>query len=198
MRTSVKSAVAFVATAAITLALAGCGGGDKSDDTSDPTTAAVTTEATPTADAAGTEDATTTEEAAEGSSDSKACSLLDNATISEITGSDFSQAVASDDGSGTCTWDNTASGGLSSVAVMLDTAGGVSYEENRAGAALIVDDVTDVTVDGADNAFTYMGGIIVAMDVDGEYVQVMFMSFDSTITDTTICVQLASEVAHNL
>lgn len=198
MRTSVKSAVALVATAAITLALAGCGGGDKSDDSSDPTNVATTTEAAPTSDAAATEEATITDEAAEGSSDSKACSLLDNDTLTAVTGADFSQAVASDDGSGSCTWDTMAAGGLSSVEVMLETAGGVSYEENRTGAALIMDDVTDINVDGADHAFSYMAGMVVAMDVHGEYVQVLFVTLDPAVTDTDITAKIASKVAGNM
>jgi hypothetical protein len=81
---------------------------------------------------------------------------------------------------------------------MLDTAGGTTYETNRTGTATIVDDVTDVTVDGADRAFTYLGGMVVAMDVHGEYVQVIFLTFDPAITDTTIAVQIASEVAGNM
>ena len=182
MRISVTSPVVLLAAAALTLALAGCGGGDSSDSTGDPGSVAATDEAMQPTTEAPTGDSSAGNEAADAST-SDLCQLLDNDTITSITGVDFSTAVATDDGSGTCTWDLTSTGGLAMVSVIATDSAGSSFTMNKDVAASMFDDVTDVSVAGAGEAFMYMGGVVVAMDLGGEYVQVMFMNFGNEVAD---------------
>lgn len=196
MRTSVTSPVVLLAAVALTLALAGCGGGDSSDTTGDPASAAVTDEAMQPTTEAPTGDSSAGDEAADAST-SDLCQLLDNDTITSITGVDFSKAVAADDGSGTCTWDLTSTGGLATVSIIATDSGGSTFTMNKDVAASMFDDVTDVSVACADNAFLYMGGLVVAMDLGGDYVQVMFMNFGNEVADASAPVKLAEEVAKN-
>ncbi len=196
MRTSVTSPIVLLAAVALTIALAGCGGGDAPESTGDPGSAAVTDEAMqPTTDAP-TGDSSAGNEAA-GASTSDLCQLLDNDTITSITGVDFSTAVATEDGTGTCTWDLTSTGGLAMVSVIATDSAGTTFTMNRDVAASMFDDVTDVSVAGADNAFTYMGGGVVALDLGGDYVVVMFMNFGNDVAGPSAPVKLAEEVAKN-
>ena len=196
MRKSVKSPVVLLAAVALSLVLAACGGGDSSKTTADPGSAAVTDGAMqPTTDAS-TGDSSAGNDAANAST-SDLCQLLDNGTITSITGVDFSTAVATDDGTGTCTWDLTSTGGLATVSVIATDSGGSTFEMNRGVAASMFDDVTDVSVAGADHAFTYMGGVVVAVDLGGDYVQVLFMNFGNEVADPAAPVKLAEEVAKN-
>lgn len=197
MRTSFRSSMAIVATAALTLALAGCGGGDDSGGkTVEPQiTASADDAALPTADGA-TAEATPDDDG--NASTSAACELLDNDTITAVTGVDFAAAVASDDSTGTCTWDLTDSGGFSLVSVTLDESGDASYEITKGVVTSMFDDVVDASIPGADHAFTYMGGAVVAMDFNGTYVQVMFMSFDANGSDPSIPNKLAEAVAKKM
>ncbi len=194
MRRSVQSPVVLLATLALTLALAGCGSDDSVDGSADPETAEVTEEATQAAAEEITEAAT--EEPAEAST-TRACELLDNDSISSITGADFSQAVATATPDG-CDWDLTNVGGLSMVSVLIDASGASNFSLTRDVASGMFDDVTDVSIAGADNAFGYMGDVIVAMDIDGVLVQVMFVSFEVEVSGTSIVADLAQEVANNL
>lgn len=201
MRKSVQSPVALLATLALTLALASCSSGDSSSKSSDPESAAVTDEAAQPTTAAST-DVNSTDAAAAGdgsttASTSDVCQLLDNDTITSITGIDFSQAVATDDGAGTCDWDLTSTGGMAIVSVMTLDNVDSSYEVNKGVAESMFDDVTDVSVPGVDHAFAYMGGLVVAMDFGGQYVQVLFMSLGAEETDPSVPVKLAEEVARN-
>lgn len=198
MRKSVQAPVVLLATVALTLALAACSGGDSSDKTTGDPTPAVTDEtATPTADDAGKDTSTADADADADASTSDLCSVLDNDTITSITGIDFSQAVATDDGAGSCDWDLTASGGLAMVSVMTLDEADSSFDMNKGVAESMFDDVTDVSISGADNAFTYMGGMVTAMDIDGTYVQVLFMSLGTETADPSVPVKLAEEVASN-
>ena len=197
MRKSVQAPVVLLATVALTLAMAACSGGDSSDKTTGDPTPAVTDEtATPTADDAG--DDTSTADASGGdASTSDLCSVLDNDTITSITGIDFSQAVATDDGAGSCDWDLTSTGGLALVSVMTLDEADSSYEMNKGVAESMFDDVTEVSISGTDHAFTYMGGMVTAMDIGGTYVQVLFMSLGTETVDPSVPVKLAEEVASN-
>lgn len=198
MRKSVQAPVVLLTTVALTLALAACSGGDSSDKTTGDPTPAVTDEtAMPTADDAGKDTSTADADADADASTSDLCSVLDNDTITSITGIDFSQAVATDDGAGSCDWDLTASGGLAMVSVMTLDEADSSFEMNKGVAESMFDDVTDVSISGADNAFTYMGGMVTAMDIDGTYVQVLFMSLGTETADASVPVKLAEEVASN-
>lgn len=197
MRNSVKSPIVLLTTVALTLALAACGGDDSAG-----TTVGQGTSATADETATLTTDTFTGDTSAgEGSTDastSDVCQLLDNDTITSITGVDFSQAVATDDGDGTCTWDLTSTGELAMVSVFITDNVNSTYEINRGVAETMVDDVTDVSVAGVDHAFAYMGGTVVAMDFGSTYVQVLFMSLGAETTDLGVPVKLAEEVASNL
>ena len=193
MRESVKSSVAVLATAVLALTLAGCGGDKADEKTAGATTAPVSNEALPpTPDVAASDD---TNDASE----SDMCALLDNSTITTITGVDYSAVVPADDGSGTCTWDLTSLGGASMVSVIAADTGGSTFQMNRDVAASMFEDVTDVSVAGSDDAFTYMGGWVLAMDLGGDYVQVMYMnmSLGEETTDPEVLTNLAEEVAAN-
>lgn len=200
MRRSVQSPLVLLAALALTLALAGCGGDEPGDKNADPETTAVvedvTPEATDDAAAATTDEAAATDDAAKAST-SDACRLLDNDTITSITGVDFSKAVPTETADG-CDWDLSESGGMSMVSVLIDTSGVSDFSVTRDVAGGMFDDVADVSIAGADDAFTYMGGVIVAMDIKGSIVQVMFMSFEAEAADESAAVKLAEEVASNM
>jgi hypothetical protein len=196
MRKTVKSPITLLAAAALTLALAGCGGDDSSGNTVDQTTSAVGDEtAMPTTDAS-TGDSSEGDDSGDAST-SDVCELLDTGTITSITGIDFSQAEVTDDGDGTCDWDLTSTGGLAIVSVIVSDNVESTFEISRGVAESMFDDVTDVSVSGVDHAFAYMGGMIVAMDFGGQYVQVLFMSLGTEATDADVPVKLAEEVASN-
>ena len=125
------------------------------------------------------------------------CDLLDKDAISKISGVDFSAASVEDDDTGTCSWDTMSAGGLSMVSVTRDESGDMSYALTRGVVEGMFDDTTDVSVKGADHAFSYMGGIAIGLDFNGTYAQVLFMTLDSSITDENIPVKLAEEVARN-
>jgi hypothetical protein len=184
----------LLAVLALTLALAGCGGDESGDKNADPETTAVVEEAAP--DSTDNAAAATTDEAAKAST-SDACQLLDNDAITSITGVDFSKAVPTATADG-CDWDLSDVGGMSMVSVLVDTSGVTDFTVTRGVAAGMFDDVTDVSVDGAKAAFTYMGGVIVAMDIKSSIVQVMFISFEGEATDDSTIVKLAQKVADNM
>jgi len=201
MRRSVQSPVVLLATLALTLALAACGGDESAGKKADPETPAVTDAAAqPTADTST--DAAATSAAAAGADSTKAstsdtCRLLDNGTITSITGIDFSAAVATDDGGDTCNWDLTSTGGMAMVSVIVASNEGSTYEVNKGVAKTMFDDVTDVSVAGVDHAFTYMGGLALAMDFGDKYVQVLFMSLGADVVPDSALVKLGGEVASN-
>jgi len=196
MRSFAKPPMVLTAAVALTLALAGCGGDDAPNSKAGSSDAVVTQATTaPAVDVS--EDAVVTDAPeAPDASQSDVCKLLDNDTITSITGIDFSKAVPTPS-SGGCDWDLTDLGGMSMVSVMVEE-GDSSYEVNRGVAASMFDDATDVSVSGADKAFTYMGGLVVAMDVNGKYVQVLLVSFEQTAVADGVVVDLASEVAGNM
>ena len=201
MHTSARSAVALLAAVALTLSLAACGAKKSSDAKADASTAAVT-DGTAQPMATTFADAAATSDAAAGADSTKAstrdvCRLLDNATITSITGVDFSAAVATADGEGTCSWDLTAKGGRATLSIIANSNSGSSFAANEAIAKSAFDDVTDVSVAGVDHAFTYMGGLAVAMDLGDKYVQVVFMSLGDEVVPDSALVKLAEEVAKN-
>jgi Protein of unknown function (DUF3558) len=201
MRTSVRSTVVLLAAVALTLSLTACGGAKSADKKADPATAATSDAAAkPTADTST--DAAATSGAAAGADSTKAsttdvCRLLANDTITSITGVDFSAAVAADDGEGTCSWDLTSTGGMATVSIIVNDNGGSSFEANQAVAKSVFDDVTDVKVAGVAHAFTYMGGLALAMDFGDKYAQVVFMSLGSEVVPDSAILKLGEEVAKN-
>jgi len=197
MRNFAKPPVVLTAAVALALALAGCGGDDAANGTA-ASDDAVVTEATtgPVVDV--TEDAVVSDsDDSTEALQSDVCTFLDNDTITSITGIDFSKAVATPSSEGGCDWDLTDLGGMSVVSVMVEE-GDSSYEVNRGVAASMFDDATDVSVSGADKAFSYMGGLVVAMDAHGKYVQVLLVSLEQTAVADGVGVDLASEVAGNM
>ncbi|WP_291379289.1 DUF3558 family protein [Demequina sp.] len=202
MRTSVKSPVTILTALAFALALAACGGDDSAGNSSDPETlSAADATATPAAEAPAS-DAAEGDGSSEGddsadASTTDACQLLDTDTITSISGLDFSEAVVTDDGMGTCTWDLTSTGGLAMVSVMVFDNIDSSFQINREVTESMFDDVADVSVAGVDHAFTYMGGTVIAMDLGSDYVQVLYMSFDADGNDPGVPVKLAEEVVSN-
>ena len=205
MRTSVRSAVALLATVALTVSLAACGGDKKSSDAKvDAATAAAAAAtdaaAKPTAgtstDAAATSAAAATTDSTSAST-SNLCRLLDKDTITSITGVDFSAAVVTDDGGGSCNWDLTSTGGMAIVSVNVASSVTSTYVTNEAVAKSMFDDVTDVSVAGVAHAFTYMGGLALAMDFGDKYVQVVFMSLGSEVVPDSALVKLGEVVAKN-
>lgn len=85
------------------------------------------------------------------------------------------------------------------AAVTYDESTVGAFEVTKTGVAEMFDDVTDVDVPGADRAFSYMAGWAVVMEVDGKFVQVVWMNLDPvTGTDTTVGLKLAEKVAGNL
>ena len=112
--------------------------------------------------------------------------------ITAISGVDFSAAEPVVDSDGACTWDLTSTGGLAMASVMIDESEAGMYTMTREMAAGMFTDVTDLEIAGADQAFSYMGGWIVAMEVGDKFVQVIWMSFtDTAEADTTIGAKLA-------
>lgn len=204
MHTSARSAVALLAAVALTLSLAACGANKSSDAKTDASTAATAAVTDGTAQPMATTfpDAAATSDAAAGADSTKAstrdvCRLLDNATITSITGVDFSAAVATADGAGTCSWDLTAKGGRATLSIIANSNSGSSFAANEAIAKSAFDDVTDVSVAGVDHAFTYMGGLAVAMDLGGKYVQIVFISLGAEVVPHSALVKLAEAVAKN-
>ena len=202
MRTIVNRSIALAAAATLTLALTACSGSDDKKEDSPTDNPGATVEATDTATATDDTEATSTAEAGEEVIDpasSEACGTLSKDDITAISGVDFSAAEPVVDSDGACTWDLTSTGGLAMASVMIDESEAGMYTMTREMAAGMFTDVTDLEIAGADQAFSYMGGWIVAMEVGDKFVQVIWMSFtDTAEADTTIGAKLAEKVASNL
>lgn len=195
MYTTVARSLALVSTAALAFTLTACSSNDKKDEQPGASDTATEAAATATADSGATGDASAT---AEPVFDSAACDLIDSATLTTITGVDFSAATATATDDTTCDWDLTESGGLSSVSVQLSPGDSNIYDATRTAAAGMFDDVTDVSVAGADHAFTYMGGMVVAFTSGNDFIQVVYVSFDENGDDPNVPLKIAEEVAGNL
>ena len=125
------------------------------------------------------------------------CALLTVQEIDAATGQSFAPAVPhsdlSTDVQAICDW-SVADGSPSTVQVIVS---GDVYDSNRVGAEEAGEELVDVEVAGADDAFSTLSGSIVAMDVDGAFVQVSYIT-DSTIDLTDVTVELAEAVVGRL
>ena len=97
--------------------------------------------------------------------------LLSGAEVASVLGGDYDDGVLNTDFSGfpnyICDYTNTDTG-VASIAITVVVPGGFTAQDQRPGFESAYDDVVDVTLTGADYAFTAGGGAIVAAQV-GEY-----------------------------
>lgn len=206
--TFVRRSAALTAIAALSLALSACSG--NSDDASpDPTVTAdsvteapadASTDPTTSASVEPTEEGDPTDLIGSQSGvGGRVCNLLDNATIEAITGLPFGPVVptgdTADDKQTTCEW-SLEGDNIAIVQVLVMDTQGSTLGDQRTFAESMFDDVADAEVEGVGDAFTYMGGLVVAMEHEGDYVQVMYMSAFQPDT-APLTLQLANEVIGN-
>lgn len=206
MSTSVlKRAAALATTAAFALALTACGGDSDKESTgtgSNPFgNKDNTAEATPSESPEPTETSEApTEDPEPNNGDASDCDMIDGSTVASITGLPFESVEPEVEAMGgaqvSCTW-NLEGDSIAVFQVVIADGDGADMALTRESLAAIFDDVTDVSVPGAEYAFSVMGGVLVGMAIDGDYVQVMFMDMYGEDTSAAT-LQLAGEVAANL
>jgi Protein of unknown function (DUF3558) len=177
----------------LVIVLSSCGGG--ADSATTTTAPGGGSSSTSVAGATSTTEATTTTGGVEAAGVDP-CSLLATEDIVEITGIEFGDAVYNDDLSGPyqsiCDW--TATGDEFATAQVLVVSSDV-FDTQRDSAAGVFD-LVDVDIPGVDEAYATSDGSLVGMRIDGQFVQVAFLTTnaESVMPQTT---QLAAVVASN-
>jgi len=185
--------IRFVTAAWLVILLSGCGGAADSGTTTTAggDDASSTTAANATSTTVAT---TTTEDVAPAGVDP--CSLLTSVDIIDATGIEFGEGVYNDDLSGPyqsiCDWTGTGDG-FATVQVLVIAS---DVLETQKASAASVFDLVDVDIPGADAAYATSDGSLLAMRIDGEFVQVAFLvtTGEPVMPQTTT---LASVVAAN-
>ena len=212
--TFVRRAAALIAATALTLALSACSGSSQGESestvTPDPTAGApvgsstgstgTTSDPTVTASGEPTPDVDPVDLIGTLSGvGGRVCNLLDPATIETITGLPFGAVEPTGDTADakqtTCEW-SLDGDVVAIVQVLVLDDQGSSLAMQRAAAGTMYDDVTDAAVEGAGSGYSYMAGRVVAVQHDGDYVQVMYLSASQPDT-APITLQLAAEVLAN-
>jgi hypothetical protein len=103
-----------------------------------------------------------------GSNGSDPCSLLTAADITEATGIDFGEGVGDQS---TCDWAGLGDQYATVQTLLVDA----DVWQTQRDSAASVDDVVDLEIPGADDAFSAVGGSIIGMRIGARYLQVSYL-----------------------
>lgn len=189
-RTALAAAVGCAA-----LMLAGCGGGDEpaaGDSSATETEVAATGDDTPDVEATEPGDSAEepSEDAAAAAGLPDACGLLTSAEIESVTGDSLEAGALDEELStgeqGVCHF-APATDPFPIVQVIVVEGPGAGFDLQMATAvSMMGDEVEDIDIPGASQAFVVAGGAIIGMAVGDHYLQVSYLSTSTDdVTDIT-------------